>query len=359
MASPVIGGEERLKNVEVAFYRLSLPGELSLLKDSAAFWHLTRLIKKETPDIIHVHGYKAALSALPAAYLAGSPVLVTVHNYLAYPGVSRLPSGFFRRMAKALDPLVNRYITVSDALKRELVSLGISPGKISTVYNGIEPLQYRKKEMAPGGTVDGKEELKKMRGCRFAVGTLGRLVPQKGMDILVKAAAQVCRVLPGTRFFIAGEGPERESLESLASELNLNEKIVFLGKIQDTSSFLRNLDLFVLSSRSEGLSISLLEAGAAGVPVVAADSGGMPEVVRDGKTGLVVPPGDSSLLAEAVCSLLQAPAWRKEMGESAASHICAHFTEENMVRKTEEIYEAVINSANSGRGINNNAGSSV
>lgn len=341
LASPLPGEEAYfLFSVKDSMsYKLPLPGHFSVFKDIASSILLARILQEEKVDLLHVHSYKAALIALPAAHFTGVPALLTVHNYLAYPAASKIPQRFFTKMIKTYDPLVNHYIAVSEALKQDLVSFKVPSEKISTVYNGIKPVGCN----LLGYVKDHEPDLKPLREHKgLAVGTAGRLVPQKGIDIFIRAAAELSAVFPHTRFFIAGEGPEKEKLKLLTAELNLKHRVVFLGKVKSIYSFLELLDVFVLASRSEGLSISLLEAGDAGVPVVAAASGGVPEVVKHGGTGLLVPPEDFKSLAEAMGLLLSSWRKRNKMGREAAHRISTLFTEEQMVKKTEKIYERIV-----------------
>ncbi|MGI6318855.1 MAG: glycosyltransferase, partial [Dethiobacteria bacterium] len=142
-------------------------------------------------------------------------------------------------------------------------------------------------------------------GDILKVGTAGRLVSQKGIDIFIRAAGRIVYRYDRVCFYIAGEGPERGRLEFLRDLLGLQEKVFFLGDVKQMRSFLKDLDIFVLASRSEGLSIALLEAGCAGLPLIASATGGIPEIVRDGETGILVPAEDELLLAEAIIFLLE------------------------------------------------------
>ena len=172
-------------------------------------------------------------------------------------------------------------------------------------------------------------------GDVLKVGTAGRLVSHKGRYFLKAAGRQY----PCDRmFFIAGEGPKGGWIPS--GPAWFTEK-VFLGNIEQMASFLAGLDIFVLASRSEGLSITLLEAGCAGLPLIASDTGGIPEIVRDGETGILVPPEDELSFAEAIISLIEDPNKRKHLGDEVAGDIRKRFNEDNMLKETEKVYDEV------------------
>lgn len=342
VASPFVTGKGPWQNGEAAaapkYFPLPLSGGSAPLGDGAVFMKLARICRSERVDLVHAHGYKAALVALPAARLSRCPALVTVHNFLAYPDISVLPESFFGRAVKAMDFLASHYIAVSEALRKELVAKGIECSKIARIYNGITPWNGERDDGRGGGGKGGG--IDPLIGCRgLKVGTAGRLVPQKGMDIFIRAAAGAASRFPDARFFIAGEGPERVALERLRDELGMKERLFFLGHVPEMQPFYSALDLFVLASRSEGLSFTLLEAAAAGLPVIAAASGGIPEIIENGRNGLLFPVEDAPSLARAMLWLLGQPERREKLGCEASRDICRRFTEEKMLNETEEVYE--------------------
>jgi len=350
----------------IKYFELSLRGDLAPLKDLAVFWRLVGICRQKAPSLVHVHGFKAAAVTLPATGLLGCPVLVTVHNSLLYPGQSLLPLNFFRQILKALDPLVSRYIAVSWALRQELEGLGIDPAKIDTIYNGIDtdsfakisdfrklpveiaPLDDLRGIDSPNKRAQGKKELQrqeipfssKLPGLK--VGTAGRLVFHKGFDLFIRAAAKVAKDHQEVSFFIAGEGPERSRLEELCNILGMRERIIFLGHVSCMPEYLSGLDIYVQPSRSEGLSLSLLEAGAAGLPLIASAVGGIPEIIRHGETGILFPPENVDALEKALSWLISQPTSRQKLGDKIALEIKRRFAKEKMLKETERVYEEVV-----------------
>ncbi|MEW5921343.1 MAG: glycosyltransferase family 4 protein [Bacillota bacterium] len=320
----------------IAYYNLLLGGRNVPFWDGGAMLRLVQLCREFQPALVHAHGFKASMLALPAAALCRCPAIVTVHNFPAYPAKSFLPESFFNGALRRFDPLVSRYITVSEALRHFLINCGIDAARIKTIYNGV-PGVFGEPGFVPAT----------MRTFRppaiIHIGTAGRLVPQKGMDIFIQAAAKLAsKYLRGRLlFFIAGEGPERENLEKLRNNLELCDLLFFKGKIHNMDAFFSGLDIFVLASRSEGLSFSLLEAAAARLPLVAAASGGIPEIISHGKTGLLVPPEDSEALAWVLGRLVDEPQTRIKLGTAALEEVKRRFTEKKMLAQTSSLYKEI------------------
>ena len=346
LASPEpapISGE---KGGDITYYRLPLNGGTPFFRDVNAMIRLSGLCRHVQPDLIHAHGFRAAMLSLPAAARCSCPVLVTVHNFLAYPEKSVLPASVFNRALRHIDPLVSWYITVSDALRSYLTDCGIEAGRIKTIYNGV-PEVFGKPGFVPlkrGYFKPSAWDRRNGGNDIIHIGTSGRLVPQKGMDIFIRAAAQLASIYPRgrLRFYIAGDGPERERLEKLRNSLGLEDLLMFRGKVFNMDAFLAALDIFVLASRSEGLSYSLLEAAATRLPIVAAASGGIPEVITHKKTGLLVPPGDSMTLAWALSGLVENPQTRIMLGTAAVDEVKRRFTEKKMLAQTTSLYRKII-----------------
>ncbi|HHW13847.1 MAG TPA: glycosyltransferase family 4 protein, partial [Firmicutes bacterium] len=294
---------------------------------------------RECYDLVHVHGFKASLPGRLAAALAGTPVVYTVHNFVFEAG------GRARRRAylwaeRLLAPLTAHYIAVSGALRRDLVSqVHLDPRQVSVIYGGIPPHSPAAPE-----TLDAlRQELALAPGVRVFL-SAARLVPEKGVDLLLQAVAALLRAsragdaLPPLRLLVAGDGPEEASLRDLADRLELAGSVAFLGHRSDVPALLELADAVVLPSRAEGLSLFLLEALAAGRPVVAAAAGGMVEIVSDGENGLLVPVEDPLALAAALRRLLTEDGLARHLAERARQS-GARFTVEGMLQQTLDVYE--------------------
>jgi glycosyltransferase involved in cell wall biosynthesis len=174
------------------------------------------------------------------------------------------------------------------------------------------------------------------------VGNMGALVEHKGQRHLIDAAAAVVRQVPDTRFVILGEGPLRAVLEHQVKALHLEKHVFLPGFRVDAIGLLKSFDIFVMCSEMEGLGTSTLDAMAAGKPAIGTRIGGIPEVVEDGRTGLLVPPADPDRLADAIVELLRDPAKRQRMGEAGWIRVREHFTVERMIDGTRKVYREVL-----------------
>jgi glycosyltransferase involved in cell wall biosynthesis len=234
----------------------------------------------------------------------------------------------------------DKFIPVSKALEKYMVRYcRINPAKVTAVYAGIDLDKFnirREKE-----EIDKLGEGFGLKKNDLVIGTVGRLEPRKGYRYLLESAVQVSKTYPQVKFLLVGDGELRDELEDLAKKLEITSKIIFAGLAQDVSSILSLLDIFVLPSLDEGLGIVILEAMAAGLPVIATDVGGIPEIVRDGETGLLVEPGNPSVLTSAITRLLGDKEYALTLGEAGKKY-AGQFSSKVMVEKIEEIYDYCI-----------------
>jgi glycosyltransferase involved in cell wall biosynthesis len=276
--------------------------------------------------------------AILAARSAGLPIVATVQLFLPGPQVS-LP----RSTAWLIPRLVDRYVAVSPDVATALRSTLRVPGeRIAVVPNGIP---HR-----PWTTAERAERRRSGRARVFGaesrpiVLVVARLEPQKGHTTLLRAAAD----LPGMVFAFAGSGAEQTALEREAAALGITDRVLFLGHRTDVPDLLAAADVFVLPSSNEGLPLALLEATAAGIPVVASDIGGNRDIVTDGETGLLVPVGDADALAGAINRLVQDPALARRLGEAGTARFEERYTAAAMAQGVERIYREVLSGSANG-----------
>ncbi|NQV13450.1 MAG: glycosyltransferase family 4 protein [Parcubacteria group bacterium] len=219
-------------------------------------------------------------------------------------------------------------ITVSQAVKRQLVDLGLKDKNVTVIYNGIDTGKFK------------PDPLPSTRYSQLpTIGTVCRLCPEKGVDYLIKAFQQVVKQNPEVELQIAGEGPEKENLQKLASELGLKDKVKFLGFVKNTPKFLNQIDIFALTpTRREAFGIAAAEASACGKPVVTTNISGLTEVVENNKTGLVVENKNIEQISSALVKLVGDENLRQEMGASGQRRVEKYFTVEKMVGKFEEVF---------------------
>jgi len=283
-------------------------------------------------DLIHFHAGQLGLMYAPvvAACAAGIATrILTLHNPIF------LHSGLRRSVDAWMLRRFSRIVTVSGYMKRELVQKkGVSPERISVIPNGVEPGEFealltRRQALGELGLPESTT----------AVGLVGRLHHLKGADFLIEAIPRVLAAKPDVKFVLIGAGPEEQSLRELAEKRRVSGAVRFAGYRRDARRLMPAFEVVVLPSRDEAQSISLLEAMAARKPVVAADVGGVPEVVDDGVTGLLYPAGNIGALAEALLTLLNDGARREAMGEAGRERVTDRFSRQAMLRETAALYE--------------------
>jgi glycosyltransferase involved in cell wall biosynthesis len=276
-----------------------------------------RILDGLKADVVHTHQIGAAWYFGSAARLRGGPpVLHTEHgNHFARTNgyVEALKARlFFHKAAKRVDRFccVSREIAASAARWRT-----VAKAKIDVVPNGIDP------NRTEGAT---REEVRAMLGLppgAFLIGTVGRLTEVKRQDLLIRAFARIGLNIPESHLVLVGDGPDRGILEALAKSSEIADRVHFAGYQTCPEEYFRAIDVFALTSRSEGFPVSLLEAWAAGKPVVSTAVGGIPEVMVDGKTGILVPAGDEIALANAFSGLQADPALAARLGEAGRAEL--------------------------------------
>ena len=299
-------------------------------KDFAGLPYLVRQIREERPAVFHAHLSWALRCSygLLAAALSRIPAVVATQQLFS---AIRHPRAILRQRAVAL--CVDRYIAVSNDLAHRLGSTPLFPRrKIRVIPNAVSVQRF---EMSPKGTERSRAE---MSIPAPVVLTLARLDRQKGLSTLLEAASLV----PEAHFLIAGEGPERPVLEAKIRQLDLAGRVLLLGHREDVAELLASCDLFVLPSLYEGLPVSVLEAMAAGKPVVASDTGGTDEAVVNEVTGLLVPPGDPRGLAQAVRRVLSDPALSRSLAAAGRERVVREFSAAGMVQRVTALYEELL-----------------
>ena len=298
--------------------------------DLGAAWRLSRVIKQLRPDVVHAHDphgvAMAALALSMSTELAKPPLLASRRVDFRLRGNS-LSRWKYRQ--------VDCFVCASEAIRQILVADGVPERRAVTVHEGID---LERVAAAPPAKLH--EELWLPHEAPL-VGNVAALVPHKGQRHLIESATLVVRQVPDARFIIAGEGELRESLERQIKEHRLEKHVHLAGFRPDVLSLHKAFDIFVMSSVTEGLGTSLLDAMAAGKPVVATSTGGIPEVVADGETGTLVPPRDHQAMASAIVRLLNDADLRARMGAAGLRRVRQKFSAERMVQNTLRVYQRV------------------
>lgn len=296
--------------------------------DLHAGWKLSRIIKELKPDILHAHDpHAVALASLGMSFMTSGkcPHLIASRRVAFH-----LKAHAFSRWKYHQ---VDCFVAASNAITQMLVGDGIDPDRIVTVYEGID---LHRVQAEPPANIHAEFWLPTHAPI---VGAVAALTQEKGHKYLIDAASLVVRDVPDARFVILGEGELRPSLERQIKNLHLDKHVLLPGFRADILSFIRSFDVFVMSSLHEGLGTSLLDAMALSKPTVASDTGGMPEVVSHGETGLLVPPRDAKELAAAISTLLKDKDRRERMGLAGLERVKRVFSADEMVEKTLAVYE--------------------
>jgi sugar transferase (PEP-CTERM/EpsH1 system associated) len=293
---------------------------------------LATLLRRVRPDVLHTHQIGALFYAGPAARRAGIPVVVHTEHGKQYA------SNWRRRLVGRLaGRYARRYFCVSADVAREVRDYRIvAPGKVAVVPNGIDVDRFARAEPADPGDGLGIQP-----GARV-IGTVGRLTEIKRQDLLIRAFARVAARHPAARLLLVGDGPLRNALETLTTTLGVGDRVTFAGYRDRPERFLRLMDVFALTSRSEGMPLAILEAWASGLPVVASRVGGVPEVVADGRTGLLFPPGDEAALATHLERLLTDPVAARALGDAGRAEVREKFDVRTMCDTYQRYYRALL-----------------
>jgi glycosyltransferase involved in cell wall biosynthesis len=351
VAGDVARGEESMAFVaERAGVAIEpLPGlsrELSPLRDAAAAWRLARIIRALRPDVVHTHTAKAGAVGRAAALLAGRRAVVvhTFHGHVLRGYFGRIGTLVFRTIETALARVTDRLVAVSPEVRDELVSLGVAPAsKFSVIRLGIE--------LEPRVAFDGDPvEVRRRLGIaadRFVVGWFGRMTAVKRTDDLLDAVAALRERGVDALLLLVGDGSDRERLEERAHELGLARSCLFLGYQEDVAAWYAICDAVVLTSASEGTPVTIIEALAAGRPVVASRVGGVPDVVDEGETGFLVGVGDTRAMAERLETLARDPGLRASMGAEGRERMLSRYAVERLVDDVDALYRELLATASS------------
>jgi glycosyltransferase involved in cell wall biosynthesis len=295
-----------------------------------AYWHermrYLELFRRWRPDLVHTHGYRADLVAGSAARAAALPWVTTFHGFTGGSWKNRLYEMLQVRSARSAAGVV----AVSRPLQERLTRSGIPGARIALITNGLNrsmPLLTRSAARAELGLPE----------TDWVVGWVGRLTREKGADVLLAALPGA----PEVRVSIVGLGAERRALEAQAGQLAVTSRVRWHGLVANACRIYSAFDCFVLSSRTEGTPIALLEAMAAGVPIVATSVGGVPDVLRS-EEGLLVPPEDPAALARGIASVLRDPVRARERAERARERVEGEYAPGPWIERHRMLYQQIL-----------------
>jgi glycosyltransferase involved in cell wall biosynthesis len=306
----------------------SLVRRISPINDVRALVALFRHIRKIEPHIVHTHTSKAGILGRLAAWLARVP--------------TRSLSKIFLQMEKLLGKITHHHIALTPEEGKDYLNLGVATSKnISVIHSGVDLNCFKRSATKSN---PGKNELA-IPSDSLVVGYVGWLIPIKGVTYLVNAMAEVMQRHPNSLLVLVGKGDEKGEEEVKLSKqvenLGIVDNVRFLGWRPDVGEIMSCFDIFVLPSLNEGMGRVLVEAMATGLPIVASRVGGIPDLVKHGENGLLVPPADEGALERAISDLLSDEARRKRMGETG-KRICRPYSIEAMVEKIDDLYSRLV-----------------
>jgi glycosyltransferase involved in cell wall biosynthesis len=291
---------------------------------------LRRWLLRTGVDVVHTHNYKSDFYA--AAALRGRSIrwVTTCHT-----GTEQPESTLFLRAYDAMNRFLvrraDRVVAVSPAVAAGLLKQGVDASRLATIGNGVDATRFQLPRCHWEDVPEGVQ----------VVGIVGRLIREKGPYVLLEAAARIRQEIPRTLFVFVGNGPERAELERTAAQLGLSNHVRFAGERSSMPEVYASFDAFALPSFSEGMPMTVLEAMATGLPIVATTAGAMPGLLEPAGCGLLCPPGDAAALAAALLRVLQDPALAERLGAAAQQHLRAHYSAEAMATQYLALYEEI------------------
>ena len=324
----------------------SLLREIRPLTDVRAVYDLYRFFKAGRFTVVHTHSSKAGIVGRVAAKLAGVPVVIhSIHGLAFHEYQSKWKNLMYVALERFCAPMSDRLISVSEKISEAALAEGIGrPEQHSRIFSGIELELFL--SARDRFSVEAAKERAGIPRDAPVVGKVARMFELKGHEQFLAAAAEIARAIPETYFLFVGDGPLREQLRADAERLGIGDRVVMVGRVppEEVPDFIQAMDVVVHTSLREGIARVLPQAGAVGKPVVTFDLDGAPEVVRDGVSGYLVPPVDTSAIAVRTVELLRDPARRAAFGAAGRDFAAANFSVETMVDRISGLYVELVGS---------------
>lgn len=338
-----LGGDGELKTrLEASGIRtISLPylgRDIALFGDIATFFRLLSLLRKERPDVVHVNSSKIGGLGTLAGRIAGiRKIIFTGHGWAFNENrslISRIAIKFLHWLTIVLS---HQTIVVSTFMKNQMARLPLMKGKITVIHNGVAPIDFVPRNEARAFLAE-KAGLKTIPENALWIGTIAELHSNKGIEYLIESLRRAANHDEEFLFFAIGEGEERKKLEEKIREAGLRDKAFLCGHVSNAARYLQALDIFTLTSITEGLAYVLIEAGQASLPVLASSTGGIPEIIANDELGILVQPRNVKDITLGLETLLDEPALREKLGANLRERVTKEFSFEKMLRETEKLY---------------------
>jgi glycosyltransferase involved in cell wall biosynthesis len=316
--------------------------EFSPSRDLRTIFKLVRTLRRQQPHIVETHTAKAGALGRLAARLAGVPIVIHVfHGHVFHSYFGPTKTKLFINVERALARLTDRIITISSAQQRDIVDVYriAPPTRVVIVPLGLDLKPFQAARQTARGQFRASLGL---RDDVPLVGFVGRLTGVKNPSLFVEAAARVAGQLPQTRFVFVGDGELRPALEQQVAGLGLTQQFVFAGWQMDMPAVYADLDLLALTSLNEGTPVTVIEALAAGAPIVATEVGGLSDLVINQETGILVPSGDVEAVAQGIIHLLRDPVKAQTLALAGQQHVLERFDLNRLANDMESLYVALL-----------------
>lgn len=319
------------KNIRVIQMQ-TIRRDISFFTEFLNLFKLIKILRKEKPDVLHLNSSKMGGIGGVAGRMCGIPkIIFTAHGWGFNESRPWIVLKFFLFLHWLTVMLSHTTIAVSEKTRGDLTELPFIAQKIFVVHNGIGQIDFLDKESAKKILT----EYSKSEPTEIIIGTISELHKNKGLDFLISA----CRGLPDKHsVYIIGDGEEKENLENEIKRLGLQNKIFLTGRIENAKTLLKAFDIFTLTSRTEALPYTILEAGFARLPVVASAVGGIPEIIENGKSGILVQAGDIEQISKSLKNLVLEPQKREIFGNALQEKVEKEFSLQKMISETEKFY---------------------
>jgi len=317
-----------IRTVQIPF----LQRNINPLKEIASFFYLIKLFKDERPDIVHLNSSKAGGLGGIAGRLTGVPrIIFTGHGWAFNEKRNLFSRILIAGFHWATIALSHTTVAVSKRIIDQISLFPFIKNKLIVIHNGIASINFLNKGSA-------RAILHSETVASIWIGTISELHQNKGIDFIIQAFANIAPQFEHAELFIIGEGEERKKLEALVQKLNVQNKVHFLGFKKDASQYLKAFDIFTLTSRTDAFPYVPLEAGAAGLPVIASRVGGIPELISSKESGILVEPGNIFEIEYALRDLLQNEQKRQAFGKALQIRVERDFTLERTIEDTIKLY---------------------
>lgn len=334
--------KDKLEKAEIKTISISnLKRNISIFSEIKVFFVLLKILKKERPDIAHLNSSKiGGLGALACRLVGIKKIIFTAHGWAYKEDGSIVSKKIIKFLSWITIILSHKTIVVSYDDYKNSPRLFVRK-KIIVIHNGISEISFEEKNNAKDkilekiSSVKNQDENKKT----IWIGTISELHKNKGLPFVIYAVNNLIKNGYNVSFFIIGEGEEKYNLEQFIKKYQLENNVFLLGYIDNASELLHAFDIFTLTSLKEGLPYVLLEAGLAGLPTIASETGGISEIIENKKSGLLVPPKKINFIENAISDLINSPKNRVEYGNTLKEKVQKDFTKKQMLLKTIEIYK--------------------